>query len=170
MNQVTHQQVNQQLNIASVDSGAPSHLKTKDAQGNDLEMPLIEYSNEQWAQLSSAQKTSIRKRHLALQDRDRRSNSRRGGGRDRKRPRETRAPGRGRGRGHGNEPRSKSEEYHALVASVATLSNSVNVMAARMHPEAAGNKGDDGKPAADDRMRSNSHNNALTKNPKKEKE
>ncbi len=28
MNQVTHQQVNQQLHIASVDSGAPSCLKT----------------------------------------------------------------------------------------------------------------------------------------------
>ncbi len=50
MNQVTHQQVNQQLNIASVGSGAPGRLKTKDERGNNLEMPLIEYSSEQWAQ------------------------------------------------------------------------------------------------------------------------
>ena len=170
MNQVTHQQVNQQLHIARVDSGAPSRLQTKDAQGHDLEMPLIEYSNEQWAQLSSAQKTSIRKRRLALQDRDRRPGSRRGGGRERKRPREARAPGRGRGRGRGNEPRSKSDEYRALVASVATLSNSVNVMAASMHPGAAGHDDDNAKPAADDKMRSNSRNSALIKNPKKEKE
>ncbi len=170
MNQVTHQQVNQQLHIASVDSSAPSRLKTKNAQGNDLEMPLIEYSNEQWAQLSSAQKTSIRKRRLALQDRDRRPGSRRGGGRERKRPREARAPGRGRGRGRGNEPRSKSDEYRALVASVATLSNSVNVMAASMHPGAAGHNDDNAKPAADNKMWSNSRNSALIKNPKKEKE
>ncbi len=170
MNQVTHQQVNQQLHIASVDSGAPNRLKTKDAQGNDLEMPLIEYSNEQWAQLSSAQKTSIRKRRLALQDRDRRPAGRRGGGRERKRPCENRPPGCGHGRGRSNEPRSKSDEYRALVASVATLSNSVNVMAACMHPEAAGYDEDDAKPAADDKMQSNSRNSALIKNPKKEKE
>ncbi len=41
MNQVTHQQVNQQLNIASVDSGPPSHLKTKDKRDNNIKMPLI---------------------------------------------------------------------------------------------------------------------------------
>ncbi len=50
MNQVTHQQVNQQLNIASVDSGAHGCVNTKDARGNNLEMTLIKYSNEQWAQ------------------------------------------------------------------------------------------------------------------------
>ncbi len=52
MNQVTHQQVNQQLHVASVDSGAPSRLKTKDERSNNLKMPLIEYSNKQWDQLS----------------------------------------------------------------------------------------------------------------------
>ncbi len=133
-------------------------------------MPLIKYSNEQWDQLSLAQKTSIHKRRLALQDRDRCPASRRCGIRERKRPCENRAPSRGRGRGRGNEPRSKSKEYHALVASVTTLSNSVNVMAANLHPGTTGNKDDDAKPAANDKMKSNSCNNALTKNPKKEKE
>ncbi len=115
-------------------------------------------------------KQVFQKRHLALQDRDCRPASRRSGGRERKRHHENRAPGRGRGRGCGTEPRSKSKEYRALVASVATLSNSVNVMAARMHPEAADHDEDDAKPAADDKMRSNSRNSALTKNLKKKKE
>ncbi len=65
MNQVQHQQVNQQLNIASDGSGAPARLCTHDDQGNNLEMPLIVYSSEEWAQLSLAQKSSICKRHTA---------------------------------------------------------------------------------------------------------
>ncbi len=59
MNQVTHQQVNQQLNIASVGSGTVGKLKTFDDCGNNLEMPLICYLPEEWAQLSSTQKSSI---------------------------------------------------------------------------------------------------------------
>ncbi len=38
MNQVQHHQVNQQLNVASVGSGASSHLQTCDDQGNNLKM------------------------------------------------------------------------------------------------------------------------------------
>ncbi len=53
MNQVTHHQVNQQLNIASVGSGTPGCLKTCNNCGNDLKMPIIEYLHEEWAQLSS---------------------------------------------------------------------------------------------------------------------
>ncbi len=44
------------------------------------------------------------------------------------------------------------------------------MMATRMGPGAASSKDDDVKPAADKKMRSNSCNTALTKNPKKEKE
>ncbi len=79
MNQVTHHQVNQQLNIASVDSGTPSCLKTCDDWGNDLEMPLIEYLCEEWAQLSLTQKTSICKRRRGLTDDDRHNTSCGGG-------------------------------------------------------------------------------------------
>ncbi len=170
MNQVTHQQVNQQLHIDSVDSGAPTCLKTKDEHGNNLEMPLVEYSNAQWAQLSSAKKTSIRKHHLALQNRDRSNPGRCSGGQDQKRPCENCGTSRGRGCGHSGEPCSKSDEYNALVASIATLSNIFNVIATCMGPGAASSKDDDVKPAADNKMKSNPHNSALTKNLKKEKE
>lgn len=51
MNQVSHHQVNQQLNIASIGSGASAHLDTHDDSNNDLEMPLICYSPKEWAQL-----------------------------------------------------------------------------------------------------------------------
>ncbi len=170
MNKVTHQQVNQQLNIATIDSGAPSCLKIKDARGNDLEMPLIEYSNEQWAQLSLAQKTSIHKCHLALQDWDRGHPGRRGGGCERKQPRKNRGGGRGCGCGCGGEPHSKRNEYRALVASIATLSNSVNVIATCMGPVAAGSNDDDTKHAADYKMSSNARNSVLTNKLKKEKE
>ena len=171
MNQVTHQQVNQQLNIASVDTGATvgaGRLKTKDARGNDLEMPLIQYTPEQWAQLSSQQKNSIRKRRRAQyidQDGGR-------GGRERKRPRGGRGAGRGRGRGgRGHQGGGRGDDFKALLASVATLSNSVHVMAAASTGRSAdaGND-DDAKPAAPDKMGSNARNSALTKNPKKEKE
>ncbi len=63
MNQVTHHQVNQQLNISSLGSGPPGCLKTCNDCSNDLKMPLIEYSLEECAQSFSAQKTSICK-HL----------------------------------------------------------------------------------------------------------
>ncbi len=43
-------------------------------------------------------------------------------------------------------------------------------MAASMHPKAASHNDDDAKPAADDKMRSNSCDSALIKKPKKEKE
>ncbi len=46
----------------------------------------------------------------------------------------------------------------------------MNVMAASMHPSAASHDDDDAKPAANDKMLSNSCNSALIKNPKKEKE
>ncbi len=62
MNQVQHQQVDQQLNMASVGRGAPAQLRTCDDQGNDLKIPLVVYTPEEWAQLLSAQKSSIRKR------------------------------------------------------------------------------------------------------------
>ncbi len=41
MNQVSHNQVNQLLNIASVSSGASVCTKNYDSCGNDLELPLI---------------------------------------------------------------------------------------------------------------------------------
>ncbi len=59
MNQVQHHQVNQQLNIASVGSSAPGCLGTCDNQGNNLEMPLVNYLLEEWAQSLLAQKSSI---------------------------------------------------------------------------------------------------------------
>ncbi len=64
MNQVTYHQVNKQLNIGSVGSSAPNRLCTCNDQGNDLKMPLVNYLLEEWAQLLSAQKSSICKRHL----------------------------------------------------------------------------------------------------------
>ncbi len=45
MNQVQHQLVNQQLNIASVGSGTAGCLHTRNTQGNNLEIPL--YSTHQ---------------------------------------------------------------------------------------------------------------------------
>ncbi len=65
MNQVQHHQVNQQLNIDSVGSGASGRLRTRDDQGNDLKMPLVHYLPKEWAQLLSTQKSSICKRHAA---------------------------------------------------------------------------------------------------------
>ncbi len=65
MNQVQHHQVTHQLNIASVGGGAPGCLRNCDDQGNNLEIPLIAYSPEDWAQSSSFQKSSIRKRSAA---------------------------------------------------------------------------------------------------------
>ncbi len=59
MNQVSHQQVNQPLHIGSVGSVTTCCLKTPNDCGQDLEMPLIEYLPEDWAQLLSAQKSSI---------------------------------------------------------------------------------------------------------------
>ncbi len=61
MNQVMHHQVNQQLNIASVCSGTYGWLRTCDDQVNNLEIPLLNYLLEDWTQLLSAQKSSIRK-------------------------------------------------------------------------------------------------------------
>ncbi len=48
MNQVQHQQVNQQLNIPNVGSVAPGHLCTLNDQGKDLKMPLVNDSSEEW--------------------------------------------------------------------------------------------------------------------------
>ncbi len=167
MNQVQHQHINQQLNIASVGSGAAGHLHTHNAQGNDLKMPLVQYLLEEWAQLSSAQKSSIRQRHAAA-DGDRRGNRR--GGRN----------GRGGGYGGGGDCKCqhenwcncdhdhKSAEYCALAASVATLSKNVNVMAA--HMGGCSDENDDAKLPADGKMASNAKNSALCKTPKKEKE
>ncbi len=56
------------------------------------------------------------------------------------------------------------------MASITTLSNSVNVMATRLGPSATNSNNDVEKPAANDKMRSNARNTALIKNPKKEKE
>ncbi len=162
MNQVQHHQVNQQLNIASVGCGAAGRLRTCDAQGNNLEMPLVQYLSEEWAQLSSTQKSSIRKRR-AEADGARRESCRSGHG--------------GRAGGGGNRKCQqencrnkdpKSAEYHALAASVATLSKNVNVMA--VHMSGKSDKDDDAKPAADGKMASNAKNSALCKTPKKEKE
>ncbi len=66
MNQVLHHQVNQQLNIDSVGSGASSRLRTHDDCRNNLEMPVISYLPKEWAQLLSAQKSSIPKHHTAI--------------------------------------------------------------------------------------------------------
>ncbi len=51
MNQVTHQQVNQQLNIASVGSNMAWKLKNHDKHGHKLKMPLINYLPKESAQL-----------------------------------------------------------------------------------------------------------------------
>ncbi len=107
---------------------------------------------------------------MAQLDRDHRPPRCRGGGRKHKHTCDDHGHSRGRGCGCGNEPRSKNDEYGALLASVATLSNSINVMVTRMGPGASGIEDDDAKPAADDKMKSNAHNSALTKNLKKEKE
>ncbi len=56
MNQVQHQQVNQQLNIASVGSGAAGRHCTRDDQGNNHKIPLVNYSLEECAPLLSAQR------------------------------------------------------------------------------------------------------------------
>ncbi len=165
MNQVMHHQVNQQLHVASVGSGAPGLLKTRNDCGHDLEMPLIEYLREEWAQLSSAQKTSICKRHSGLYDGGCRDTGR--GGSAHKRPHVDPNGGRGHGHGRGRGAGPKSKEYCALAASVATLSQNMNIMAAHMGARAGDD--DDAKPAADDKMGANVCNSALCKNPKKEK-
>ncbi len=121
--------------------------------------------------ISLVQKTSIHKRCSTLKDRDHGNPGHCGSGSDWKRSRENHGAGCGRGHGHGGDPCSESNEYRTLVASIAILSNSVNVMATHMGPGAAGgDNDDDAKPVADDKMKSNAHNSALTKSPKKEKE
>ncbi len=162
INQVLYHQVNKQLNIAWVGSGASGCLQTCDDQGNNLEMPLISYSSEEWAQLSCTQKSSICKRHTATDGEQHKTchrvHGRRGrGGGNRKCQHENR---------HNCNP--KSAGYHALVKSVATLSKNVNVMAAHMSGKY--NKDKDAKPAADGKMASNAKNSSLCKTPKKEKE
>ena len=111
--QVSYQQQNRRLNVAAV-ARAPAaasggNLVTKDQQGNDLEMPAVFYSPDQWAQLSAAQKTSVRKR---------------------------RATGRG-GRGCGNKKRNRrtpcSEGYKALIKEMQTIKQ--HVMAANVKKE-----------------------------------
>ncbi len=84
--------------------------------------------------------------------------SRRGGnGGDRKRQRENQ---------HNRDP--KSTEYHALAASIATLSKNVNVMATHMSGKS--DKDDDAKTAAAGKIASNAKNSTLCKTLKKEKE
>ncbi len=144
---------------------SPSLIRWKRVVRNAIPMPLIEYSNKQWAQSSSAQKTSIRKCCLALQDKNCHHPGRHSSGRKRKHPCEKYGHGCGHGCGRGSEPCSKSNEYRALVASIDTLSNSVNVMATCMGPGVTSSEDDDAKPAANDKMRSNSCNTVLTKNP-----
>ncbi len=51
MNQVSHQQVNQQLNFTAVGSGAPRIFKIPDDKGHNLELPLDCYTPKEWAQL-----------------------------------------------------------------------------------------------------------------------
>ncbi len=162
MNQVEHHQVNQQLNIASICIGAPGHLWTCDDQGNDLEILLICYLPEEWAQLSSAQKSSIHKHCTAVDDEP--CGNRHGG---------QGACGGGGGnckcqRQNQRDRDPKSAEYHALAKSIATLTKNVSVMATHMSGKS--DKDNDAKPAADDKMASNSRNSALCKTPKKEKE
>lgn len=53
LNQGSHQQINQHLNITAVGQGTAGFLEFK--------MPAIPHSKEQWAKLSSAQKVSVRK-------------------------------------------------------------------------------------------------------------
>ncbi len=107
---------------------------------------------------------------MALQDKDCGYPGCCGGGCDHKRPSANNGAGRERGCGCGGEPCSKSDEYRALVASIATLSNSVNVMATHMGPGTSSSEDDDAKPTAVNKMKSNTRNSVLTKNLKKEKE
>lgn len=62
-NQASLKQANQYLNIAAV--GPVGTLKTKTDKGQNLKMPVKHYSNEQWAQLFSEQKASVRKCHAS---------------------------------------------------------------------------------------------------------
>ncbi len=162
MNQVQHHQVTQQLNIASVGSGAPGRLCTRDDQGNSLEMPLIAYLPEDWTQLSSSQNSSIRKCCTVADGEQCRTCC---GGHT------------GCGSSGGNRKRQcknrrnhdpKSAEFCALTKFVAILSKNVNVMATHMSGQS--DKDSNAKPAADGKMASNSHNSALCKTPKMEKE
>ncbi len=141
---------------------SPGHLLTCNDQGNNLEMPLITYLPEDWAQLLSTQKSSICKR-CAVADGEqhvthRGQGDRRGGsGSDHKHQRENQC---------NHDP--KSSEYFALAKSIATLSKNVNVMAT--HISGRLDKDDNAKPATDGKMASNSHNPSPCKTPKKKKE
>ncbi len=141
-NQVSHQRVNQRLNIAAVGQGTRG-FKMKDEKGNNLKMPAVSYSFEQWAQLSSAQKASIRK-HLAG------GNAGGGQGHDHKRQRANRKQG--------------SAELKALAASVAALTNNVNIMAVKMGSGDDSSDGNNEPP--DEKMSANAKNPALTKTKK----
>ncbi len=80
-----------------------------------------------------------------------------GGGGDCKRKRENRC-----------DRDTKSSEYCALAASVATLSKNVNVIATQMRGKSG--EDDDAKPPDNGKMASNAKKSALCKIPKKEKE
>ncbi len=143
-------------------SGIAGHLKTRNDRGQDLEMTLVDYLPKDWAQLSSAQKSSIHKRCAKAYSITHRLCR---GGRRGHRDDNCKRPC-GPHCSHGDKP--KSAEYKALAASAATLSRNVNVMAAKMTGKASNNN--DAKPAADGKMGANSKNPALCKTPKKAKE
>ncbi len=129
-------------------------------------MPLIEYSCEEWAQLSSAQKTSICKCCQELANVGCQNNSRGGGAH--KCP--YTEPNGGHWRGHdcGCGAGPKSKEYCSHAASVVTLSQNMNIMATHMRARAGDD--DDSKPAADYKMGANACNSAFCNNPKMERE
>ncbi len=157
INQVSHHQVNQQLNIAGVGSGTPGCLKTCNGCSRELEMPVIEYSCEEWAQLLSAQTTSIQKHHVDANGDSRSGCGGRLGGGDHKWQHKSRS----------QWPRNpKSDKFQALTASVTTLSKNLNVMAAHVGGQSSDD--DDGKPAADGKMGANMRNTVHTKTSKKE--
>ncbi len=122
----------------------------------------MQYLSEEWAQLLSAQKSSICKRQAATDGEQCGTcqggrGAHGGGGGDCKRQRENQC-----------DRDSKSAKYCALAKSVATLSKNVNVMATHMSGKS--DKDNDAKPATDGNMASNAKNSALCKILKKEKE
>lgn len=144
--QVTHQQVNQQLNIASLDSGTFGRLKTSDTHGNDFKMPLSAICLKTGLSSlppRSAVSTNTWLKQLVVAGVARVASASISGP-------------------IASWVAMPSVDYKALAASMATLSQHVNVMVIQLGAKPC--------EAADAKMGANAKNPVLFKNPKKEKE